>query len=287
MKEIFNLFSQPFPYFRKKWPVVAITTTWVCLLFVLFFLIVGFHRITYKTQVIAYFTLAAFAVSATVTYLFPLIFKRYHSPENWTKGKYYLFCLSISSLMSPFAVTANHYVTMWEGMQSIFTPFERVSIIYAICVFVGILPTVVIYIWVQKTDSEYKLKEMLSKQHAFENIVDESEIITLSGSTRNELKVVAGDFLYAEVLKNYVTIYYMHNDEVVTKSLRTTLSQITESFEEHPQIVRCHRAFIVNTSNIVNISGNSRGYQLTLNHIKTPVPASRSYVSIIREMLNI
>ncbi len=82
-------------------------------------------------------------------------------------------------------------------------------------------------------------------------------------------------------------VSYLDNQTVKQKILRTTISQIEESLRAYPEIARCHRAFLVNITHIINAEGNSQGLQLKIRHIKENIPASRSYAKIIREQINI
>ena len=57
---------------------------------------------------------------------------------------------------------------------------------------------------------------------------------------------------------------------------RSTLKSIEQELNSHPQFVRCHRSYIINTEHIQSITGNSRQQYLKLSHSDTKIPISRS-----------
>ena len=100
----------------------------------------------------------------------------------------------------------------------------------------------------------------------------------------NDLTLPLSDFLYAEAQKNCVDIYFLHDNLVEHRQLRTTLTSVLADANEK-SIFQCHRSFIVNLSNIRSAHGNSNGYQLTVGDEHHTVPVSRSYVPKLRSFV--
>lgn len=273
---ITTFLEQPFPYFKKRWKVVALTTIWVFLVFAVFSPL-GIGFLDYKIYITSYFTVAAFLSSYIPTYIFPLIFRKHYNPATWTKGKYFLYSLTITLFMILFTVLY-YYLYLGLGLHWVKNPFENKLNIILISLLIATFPTLLFYLIGEKFTPDSTGSDTSEE-------VDETNSIELLGSTKDCLKIMPDNFLYAEVTKNYVTVYYFDKGKVASKSLRTTLANITESLQETPQIIRCHRAFIINTDNVVDISGNSHGYQLTLKDIKTPIPVSRQYTQILKSKL--
>lgn len=277
-----SFFNQPLPYFRKKWLVVFITTLWVFLVF-LFITPIALNvlkNVQYK-WIIVCFTVGAFISSGTVTYLFPLLFKTYHDPEKWTIGKFLLFSLSITTIMWVFSIGINDYIVETEGLTSLFHPLLKVIIIYIPCLFVSIIPTLSVFLIESFLDKKYSSKEQVDLPAL--GIDQDVEVVRFLESTKNEFELDINHFLYAEVIKNNVTLFYLEKDEVCQKTIRATLTLLLEVLADYPYIVRTHRAFVVNTRCVIGINGNSHGYQLTLNNLKSTVPVSKTYTAKIKQ----
>lgn len=137
---------------------------------------------------------------------------------------------------------------------------------------------------------------MLSYQHYVRNklelLIDKSpemqsgKTITLHDDSAggNGLTIPVADFLYAEVRKNNVIVFYQKNSNVQTHEMRMTLASLIGSIDE-PDIIQCHRSFVVNVANITSAKGNSNGYQLLMGNCPNLVPVSRSYVPTLRSFI--
>ena len=109
--------------------------------------------------------------------------------------------------------------------------------------------------------------------------------ITLEGNTNEHVTLEISDLLYIEAVGNYVKVCQLHGNEVHTNMLRATMKQMEDSLQAYPMIVRCHRAFMVNLSQVEQISSNSRAMQLVMRHSHDAIPVSRSNVNKLKELL--
>lgn len=107
----------------------------------------------------------------------------------------------------------------------------------------------------------------------------------IRGTTKEYVELQPEDLLYIEAEGNYANIVYLTDGKATRKTLRCTMKQMEEAFDDCPQIIRCHRAFLVNTTQIVHLAGNSKGFQLTLNGIEQKVPVSKTYAQEIRHLM--
>jgi DNA-binding LytR/AlgR family response regulator len=128
-----------------------------------------------------------------------------------------------------------------------------------------------------------QLAERLQNTLQYDHI--EIDRIVLSGSTKESVTLYPDSILYIESSGNYVKINCLHNNVVKQKQLRTTITQLDKELQPYPSIARCHRAYMVNTSFITHVEGNSQGFRLRLRHVKEEVPVSRSYLKVIRDRL--
>ena len=286
MNKILHYFKQPFPYTHKKWMIVVIPTVWV-FLFGMVLKPMGFGREGNTLPVVLACSLVTAIASGIVGYIFPLIFKKYYDPQRWTKGKFWSVYISIVTIIAPILFVMSYFINARIGLISTYTPVAKFIFCYLIVLFIGVFPTAVIYFFAKNSWMESRVKEAMEANKRGIHTVkyDSREMIVLCGNTRESVTLPLYDFLYAEVLRNYVAVYYHKGDKVESKSLRVTLTQIMESLQNYPQIVRCHRAFMVNISNVEYMK-YSKSYYLTLKDIDIQIPVSRSYIKSVREILN-
>lgn len=105
--------------------------------------------------------------------------------------------------------------------------------------------------------------------------------LCLQGSSKESVTLRAADLLFIESEGNYANVHYLQDGRPAKKLLRCTLKQLEEMLESEKQIIRCHRAFIVNLMQVKHVEGNTQGYQLTLNHAEQRIPVSRAYAATV------
>lgn len=115
-------------------------------------------------------------------------------------------------------------------------------------------------------EKRHKKEEDLQKQNS---------ALTIKGTGKSDLlSLELSDLLYVESDRNYCNIV-MSDKSVV---MRSTIASIEEQLSSVPQVKRCHRAYLVNTENILTIDGNSTaGYRLIMNGGLHIIPLARQY----------
>lgn len=109
--------------------------------------------------------------------------------------------------------------------------------------------------------------------------------ITLEGNTNESVTFEISNLLYIEAVGNYVKVIQIHDGEVKTNMLRTTMKQMEDKLQDYAMIVRCHRAFMVNLGQVEQISSNSRAMKLVMQQCHDVIPVSRSNVNKLKELL--
>ena len=112
-----------------------------------------------------------------------------------------------------------------------------------------------------------------------------SSDITLFGTTNETVTLQVPNLLYIEAVGNYVKVYHLRNGEVRADMLRATSKQIEEELHDYPMIVRCHRAFLVNLSQVEQVVYKSGSMQLVVRHCPEVIPVSRSKISLVKEAI--
>jgi hypothetical protein len=109
--------------------------------------------------------------------------------------------------------------------------------------------------------------------------------VRLQGGTKSSIvDLDIHRFLYAESDANYLRIN-LYGDELETLSLRMTVKQFQDATASFPEIVRCHRAFVVNIRNVSYYEGASDKGELHFSVIKDTVPVSKTYAEGVTKML--
>ena len=88
--------------------------------------------------------------------------------------------------------------------------------------------------------------------------------------------------LYIEAVGNYMKVSYLHNEQIRTDMLRATMKQMEVTLQDYPMIVRCHRAFLVNLSQVEQIVSHSGSTQLLIKHCHESLPVSRSNMAQVK-----
>ena len=111
------------------------------------------------------------------------------------------------------------------------------------------------------------------------------ETITLTGTTNETVSLQVSNLLYIEAVGNYVKVYHIREGAVRTDMLRATSKHLEDELCDYPLIVRCHRAFLVNLSQVEQVVCKSGSMQLAMRHCQEAIPVSRSKVSLIKEAI--
>ena len=97
-----------------------------------------------------------------------------------------------------------------------------------------------------------------------------SHNITLKGENRHDILIISKNQLVAlEGANNYVAVYYLVNEQLQKKLLRTTLKKI---HQQVPDMTQVHRSYLVNKNHFVEWKDN-----LSMTLTQLTVPVSKKY----------
>ena len=285
-----SYFKQPFPYIERGWQIIVVSSIWVFFVLIIF-QPYGFGSISFNKIWAAFgFSMVTAVSTSVVVYIFPLLFKRFYTADGWNKGKFFLNCLIIILVITIGNVIFDVYM---QCSSEKFTIIDLLIHYLFATAFIGIFPVVVTYFliqnyWLNKSYLEISnLNQLLSSQ--IRNIEADSEQsgnVTLTGKTRDSLSLYLKDLLYIEASGNYVMIHLYQESGIIQKTLRSTIQQIEQDLQEYPEIVRCHRAFIINMIHVKEIGSTPQGHYLMILEQKIKIPVSRSYKKTIRTKLS-
>ncbi|CAM1357845.1 LytR/AlgR family response regulator transcription factor [Tenacibaculum xiamenense] len=110
-----------------------------------------------------------------------------------------------------------------------------------------------------------------------------TSIIQFTGLNKGELiEVNKQDVLFVKSSENYVNIYFNKEGSLQEVVFRNTLSQIKKQAEFLEQ---CHRSYLVNTSGVKTIEGNSQNAKIELHGCSVKIPLSKSYFKKLKSVL--
>lgn len=143
---------------------------------------------------------------------------------------------------------------------------------------VGIIPFTLFsainypYLFHISTDLE-RPKEQKTKEQP------EEERLRISSQLKKEsLSFFPSQFIFAESDGNYVVFHLSESGTTRSVTIRNTISNVSQQLEHVSQIIRCHRAFLVNLDRIVEKTGNASGYKLKLDGSEKEIPVSRQNI---------
>lgn len=246
--------------------------------------------------------LAIWAIGIAVCIIVDLILKYIvRMPRSFKKGVGYIIrrnlwfqCINTPLVSLGICLyrhfVINEYIT---GNQLSVINYLETLLIIAFCSF-----TIGLY-WRFKFRSKYlaveleetrQLNEQLKKITASapqpSNEPKAPDTVTLTGNTNDTVKLDIAHLLYIEAVGNYVKVCYMRDGEVHTDMLRATSKQMEDDLKAYPMIVRCHRAFLVNLTQVEQIISNAHAMQLMMKHTNDAIPVSRSNMQGVKEAIS-
>lgn len=290
MRKLLSYFKRPATFNSNPWIIVIAASLLVCFLLG-FFQPFGIDKfnIRVKLLVVIGFTLVTAAATSIVGYLLPILFKRFYNPSKWTIGK-----SLINDILIMLLIVLGNVVFNWSIGHHLSSTFGSVLLSYLlVTLLIGIIPTLFSIFIVQNYSLKKNLEDaitinnQLSKRLQDENIVNHAKFkhIELTGETKEKISLYLDNILCLESAGNYVKVSYILDDNIKQKQIRTTLARMEKELSNHSNIVRCHRAYLVNVLHIISVTGNSQGLQLSLKYLKEEVPVSRTYINKIKDKL--
>ena len=129
------------------------------------------------------------------------------------------------------------------------------------------------------------LSPLKKESEESEPVAPPKKMIRLQGGTKSSvIDLDINRFLYAESDANYLKIH-LFGEEHDVLSLRMTLKQFEEATAQFPEIVRCHRAFVVNIHNVSYYEAQSGKGEAHFSVIEGTVPVSKTYADGFSKLL--
>lgn len=270
-----NWLDKPYPQLEGSYFKVALSfgIGVSCFLFLTVFQPFGLDQVDSVTYN------AGFGLNAIISLLLhyfamPRLLPRIFNPSTWTTKHEMLFFISTILVLSLLNWSYNSTV----GRD--ISPQHSLPYFVYITMAVGVMPVFMI-IWVNEISARQRNEKLAeSIQQVSNQEVEElpqTIIITSDNTTDPDLTLPVNDFLYAESSQNYCVVHYLKKDLPHKTLLRLSLKSLEQQLEEQEGIVRCHRSYIANLSNVSHSEGNARSLHLYFDQLESPIPVSRSF----------
>lgn len=287
--------KKPYPYLGDNKRYVL--NNLIIGLFVTLFLIVfqpfeiNLWHTDYKTLKLAGFGFVSFVVPTFISLITNTFLPLKLKEEKWTVGHEMLVILSVLL----FIALGNLIYSTLIGISDL--SFRNYLSALAVTLIVGVFP--VTFHVVRKHNKLLKrnLEQSLLMNRELElNNTREKETVQTTEQTNNstlrfvaenekdEFKTELSNLLFIESADNYCNVVYLSDGKKKRELIRSSLKRI-ENQTNHKEVIRCHRAYIVNLANIKSTEGNAAGYKLYFHHTDDCVPVSRAYISIVNERM--
>lgn len=292
IKDMFSCFKQSAPVNDKPWLIVALNSMIVA------FVLALFEPFQYRLNsigqlwVLVGFVILTFIFSVVAFVLLPRLCPTFYDPDRWTVGKnvlhYTTFLLSMGVVCFIYDYIFLSGYTSSEYWNANFFHVFYLDMLASVSL--GIIPTSIVLFIHQNSALKrnlreaYKLNQLLAERMKTDHETN-SDMLVLSGETKDTVSVHPENLLYLEASGNYVDVCYKEETEK-HKLLRTTIKQMEELLLPYKSFVRCHRAYIVNMNQVSTVSGNAQGYRLSLTDTRQEIPVSRTYMKGLKDILN-
>lgn len=226
-----------------------------------------------------YFGLSTGTVLAVFYFLIIPLFPGFFNEESWTILRHILWvstlfmCISLANALLMYVIEQRSFT--WT---TFLTSFWQVT---ALGVIISALIVPLDYLRHYKANQKEaeQVPKLSDSQSTYNNIFKfESE------NQKEQLRLSSDELLYLTSADNYVEVVFSEGLEVSKKLLRGTLARAEEQIHD-PNIIRCHRSYIVNLHKVISVSGNAQGFQLTLRGTDRIIPVSTTYKKEVMRLL--
>ena len=292
-------FHTPYPTLFRPWKAVLLSSLIIFFILALFRPF-GIAQMQQKQWTIIWGCTAATALSTSLfAYLLPFLFPKWHDERHWTIGRHILqqCCMLLSIAVGVWGVNS------WTVGFLLDWNFLWHCVVWVLVL--ALFPTLFFLFLNQNLLLKRNLKDAMAMNELLlkrleggvanppaqpEKVASADSpaaqpLLYLSGDTRDsQLVVKPSQLLYAESCGNYVKVVWLteHGEATQSRLLRLTLKQLEEQTVPQGYLFRCHRAYLVNLYQVLQVSGNSQGCLLRLTACSEPVPVSRSYVKVVK-----
>ena len=250
-------------------------------LFLLFFQPFNIQNPDFNNRLIILATFGAITLVllSIARLVIPSIFIRAFSEARWNVKKEII----INLLFVIFNSVAFSFFARYVGKTPI--TFLTVIIIVIISITAASVIVVINRIYMLKLQVE-ELKAAIPEKKTEIKVQAENQWIEFDSENKNEyFRLFPDQLILIRSASNYIEVYYKEENKLLKKLIRNTLKSTEQLLSKNPEIIRCHRSFMVNKKHIKNLRRGSDGLVLELFDYPQEVHVSRQYAVNVKKAL--
>ena len=244
---IVSYLKQPFPKLESRWKLIILISLFVALFLIIFQPFgINFMEQKNKLLILSGYGLVTFLALFINLIIIENIFPKAFSENHWTIWKEFTWLLwVIFSIGLGNALYTMYLIDYFKLGIKFFVMFQLFTLM------IGAIPTTILII----SKQNYLLKKHLNSANDLNESVNQSKkgtsknqnIIFYADNEKDSVTFNINDFYFIESSGNYVEIYLLDEDKIIRKTYRSALKRALDFFNDTPEIIQCHRAFMVNT----------------------------------------
>lgn len=186
----------------------------------------------------------------------------------WMLAEIVVLVVGVSSLM---------WVLGWGEGLNYPDLLGRVAVSAAVLSIVPYTVTVLVYLLQHRQIEVTGLRNLLRDVERKTEPENEEDIVQLfDRADRLVLATKRSNVLYVEAADNYAHLHYLSAEKEETLFLHNSLKNIYNALASH-NIVRCHKSYLVNLSNVRFVRKEGDGLVLEVAHCDRLIPVSKTY----------
>lgn len=276
--------NQPFPYYGSKWKRDILFLSVFVSIFLLIFQPIE-ASLPHKQLILIGFGIVAFITGALLHLTLLRRFPNFFNAGSWTIKKHLLWF----AIQLFFIGIANYFYAIYfipshpKGINGLILFQLRAFLL-------GVFPIAIDIIVTRNNLLTKNLKELaeinnkLAMQATYTK--DDNIIRISSDNEKDSVEFYLSNLLFVESVGNYIQVYYSSNSDIKNTVLRCSLKRAEIALSNYDEVMKCHRAYIVNIRNVCCVKGNSLGYRLSFERCDKEIPVSRNYAKIVKEYLD-
>ena len=218
----------------------------------------------------------------------PFFFKEIFNPDNWNikKQLYFTFWQMLTISIFNFLYADSDIIYVEINHISKHSIFDFIFFTFII----GIFPSIfhVMYFENKLSNKHQKIAVELTKEiHKPVKQTQKTHIHIISENQKENIILELENFICMRSEGNYIDIFYIENEQIKKKLIRSSLTKMIEQFINFNFVKRCHRSYIVNLNNVKKVSGNARNYNLHIDFLDFTIPVSRNFPKSIIENIKV
>lgn len=275
--------SQSYPLSKDKWRLIISISVFIGAFMLIFqpFGVIAF-RGEHQSLILIGYGLVTFLVLVIDLFVIQRIFKRWFDERSWNVGKQIFWVVFII-----FTIGTGNFLYSAVGFSfwswRLFLSFQIYTLL------VAIIPVVGLTLIKRNLVLSKNLKQMdeLNRSLKLRQIKPKKSIVSLiADNGKDKLEIESENLLYIESIGNYIKIYHIGDKKLNISILRCALKRAEVQLKDAPNLIRCHRAFMVNIDKVIHAKGNSLGLKLILEGAESEVPVSRNFSKTLKTRID-